>query len=127
MDLFVASNDIAFKELFPIVLSLLLWGSNLANRKVLLHCDNEAVVTIVNKQSTRAKPTMHLIRILVSFCLKHNIVVRAVHVPGLENGIADALSRFQLEKFRSLAPRADRDPTPIPEHLWQLLIEKCSV
>ena len=34
----------------------------------------------------------------------HNIWFKAVHVPGVLNDIADSLSRFQIERFRMLAP-----------------------
>ena len=120
----VGPLDITFMELFPIVLSLYLWGHLFSNKKVFFHCDNEAVVTIVNKQSTRSPQSMHLVRHLVSICLSRNIVFKAVHVPGLQNCIADALSRFQFNKFRSLAPQADQDPTLIQPLLWQELMGK---
>lgn len=38
----------------------------------------------------------------------------AKHVPGVKNGIADSLSRFQMSRFRLLAPDASRAPCPIP-------------
>ena len=117
-----APLDITFKELFPIVLSLFLWGKEFANCKVLFHCDNQAVVTIVNKQSTRDKASMHLVRLLVEICLCHNIIFKAQHIPGLNNEIADSLSRFQFNRFRKLAPQADKEGTPVPEDLWKKLL-----
>ena len=51
-----------------------------------------------------------------------NIVFRAVHVCGASNKIADALSRFQFQKFHQLAPEADLDSTPVPVHLWNILL-----
>ena len=119
-----AKLDITFKELFPIVLSLSLWGETFKNCRVFFHCDNEAVVTIINKQSTRNKPSMRLLRILVLTCLTQNIAFKAKHIPGLRNDIADALSRFQLKRFRRLTPQADRDQTPIPKDTWKELLGK---
>ena len=44
-------------------------------------------------------------RKLVLSCLRHNILFRAVHIPGINN-LADSLSRLQVEKFQALAPKA---------------------
>ena len=116
--------DIMYKELFPIVLSLLLWGESFKNSRVVFHCDNAAVVAIVNKQSTPHKLSMGLLRLLVYFCLINNIVFRAKHIPGKSNGIADALSRFQLKRFKILAPQADKVITAIPSQIWTQLLRK---
>lgn len=116
--------DITFKELFPIVLALHLWGSCFQNQRVKFYCDNLAVVHSINKQTTRSKPSMQLLRVLVLSCLTHNIMFRAKHIPGHENNVADALSRCQLARFRMLAPEADDQPTAIPPALWQQLQPK---
>lgn len=112
--------DITFKELFPIVLALHLWGCQLKNHKVIFHCDNQAVVHIINKQSSRSGPSMQLLRLLVLTCLENNLLFKAKHIPGHKNGIADALSRGQLHRFRALAPVADSCPTEIPDPILRL-------
>ena len=73
-----------------------------------------AVVHIINKQSSPCPRIMHLLRLLVLECLKHNVCFRAVHVPGALNDIADSLSRFQMSRFRCVAPQADQIATPLP-------------
>lgn len=35
--------------------------------------------------------------------------IYAVHIPGVENTLADSLSHFQWDKFRELAPGADKE------------------
>ena len=52
--------------------------------------------------------------------MKHNFFVRARHVPGVHNVIADALSRFQEARFREAAPTADGDPCTIQPTLITL-------
>ena len=42
---------------------------------------------------------MDLVWCLVLISVKHNFLVRACHVPGVSNGIADALSRCQMQGF----------------------------
>ena len=39
-----------------------------------------------------------------------------MHVPGINNNIADSLSRFQMERFHQLAPQANATPDPTPPH-----------
>ena len=117
-------TDIMYKELFPIVLSLLLWGQKFRNSRIVFHCDNESVVAIINKQSTPHKLSMGLVRVLVYFCLNNNIVFKARHIPGKVNDIADALSRLQLNRFRRLVPQADKDMTIIPTEILNQLLGK---
>ena len=123
-DWLVDSPDITFKELLPIAVALCLWSEDMTNKKIIFHCDNEAVVHIVNKQSSRSPPSMSLMRMIVLSCLSNNVLFKAIHVPGRHNKIADALSRQQFHRFRALAPEAEPAPTPIPQQLVQLLKPK---
>ncbi|XP_029466048.1 uncharacterized protein LOC115095888 isoform X2 [Rhinatrema bivittatum] len=113
-------KNINFLELFPIVVALSIWGKKLVNKKVLLWCDNLGVVQVINRQSAKCPRVSELLRELVFLCLKCNVTIRARHVPGEHNVIADALSRFKWQEFRKLAPGANLEGDPFPAHLWQL-------
>ena len=63
---------------------------------------------------------MSLVRKLVLSSLKYNVMIRAEHIPGKKNNIADALSRSDWQRFRSLCPDADPKPAEIPDHLWEI-------
>ena len=89
-----AYRNIAILEFYPIVLSLYLWGHAMSNRHVLFFTDNNALVHVINKQSCGDKDLMFFVRKLVLACLRYNIVFRAKHIAGLNNILADALSRF---------------------------------
>ncbi|XP_056009591.1 uncharacterized protein LOC130046335 isoform X1 [Ostrea edulis] len=112
--------QIAVKELYPIVLALEIWGSCLQNRRILFFSDNISVVYIINKQSSKDKTLMALVRRLVLVCLCKNILFKAKHIPGKCNIIADSLSRFQFQTARFQAPYLEQYPTPVPEHLLQI-------
>lgn len=90
---------ITLKELFPIVIALEEWGSQLANQCIVFHSDNEAVVHIINKQSCKDAMIMKLVRRLVLQCLQWNILFKAEHIPGTLNVLADNLSRLQFDMF----------------------------
>ena len=107
-------QNITLKELYPIVLAVEVWGYLFQNKRLVLHTDNNAIVSVITKQTSKEPLVMVLVRRMVKYCLKHNIVLSAYHIPGAENSAADAISRFQMERFRSLVPSAHRLPTPIP-------------
>ena len=50
---------------------------------------------------------MDLIRHLTLLTMHFNLYIRAQHIEGKRNEIADSISRLQLHRFRQLAPRAD--------------------
>ena len=60
---------------------------------------------------------MKLLRPFALAAMRNNTVYRAVHVPGILNGSADALSRSRWQDFRRLAPDTDALPTAIPPEL----------
>jgi len=101
-------------ELYPIVLAVCVWGQQLANQCIYFHTDNQALVDIINKQSSKDPKIMFLVRDLVLQCLKHNILFKSLHVPGRTNILADHLSRLQVDKFQELAPYAHRLPVRLP-------------
>lgn len=114
---FCTDISIAWQELFPIYLACALWGSLWSNKHIRFSCDNQAVVSIINTKTSKIPRIMDLLRPITLFTLQHNFTLTAVHVPGLQNGIADSLSRFQMERFRELAPEASPTGYPIPASL----------
>ena len=62
-----------------------------------------------NKGSKRSN-IMSLIRTLFHIAASGNFHVSIVHIPGINNCLADALSRLQLKKFRRLGSKAEQDP-----------------
>lgn len=111
---------VSFRHANCSVLALEIWGVEMANRKILFMSDNMAVVEVINKQSSREKHLMHLLRRLVLVCLSNNILFKAKHIPGKYNVVADRLSRLQFQKAREAAPFLDQQATVIPSQLLQL-------
>ena len=107
-------TNIIILEMFPIVVSISIWASKLENKCILFHTDNQGLVEVINKKTTKDKKLLAPLRALVLQCLKHNILFRAIHVPGVLNVKTDALSRLQVMKFKSLGQGMDREPTLVP-------------
>ena len=115
-------KHISVKELFPIVLALKILPSYLRDMQLLVLCDNESVVYVINKMTSSEVGLMSLIRKLTVSLMQLNTVIRAKHVPGKSNVLADMLSRFQdtpqiLGKYG-----LDSVPSVIPQDLlpWPL-------
>ena len=108
---------ITIKELLPIVIAVEIYSQTLSNRHICFHCDNIAVVHIINKQTSKEKTVMKLFRRLVVTALKLNITLFAEHIPGKNNSLADFLSRLQVNEFQRAAPGIDEHPTPVPTRL----------
>ena len=117
---FANSHSITFLEFFPVVVSVVLWAPQLSGKRIVLRSDNEAVVAILNKQTSKCTHVMKLVRFMVLQCLKYNLLFSAKHIPGKLNNIADALSRFQESRFLEAAPHAEAFATPVPNFLWTL-------
>ena len=98
---------ITLLELIPVVLAIYTWGSQFSNKKLIKHVDNEALVSVIKKQTSKSKNVMTLVRNLVLCLLQNNTTFRSEHVPGSSNKIADSISRKQWSQFRTLAPDAD--------------------
>ena len=109
--------SIAYKELFPVVLAEGLWGIQWSRQPILFQVDNEAVVHILNARTSPDPNIMHLLRSLHLVAAQHCFTFSARHVPGINNSIADALSRFHWQAFRRLAPDAKKFPINIPPQL----------
>ena len=112
-------RNIALLELYPICLSLYIWGHRIVNKCITLHCDNKSVVDIINSNTSKDKSIMILVRKLVHYCMTNNIYVRATHIADSSNTIPDLFSRDQVDRARRLAPYLDSQPTVIPQE-WSL-------
>ena len=80
----------------------------------LFHCDNQLVAHILSSGTSRCTHIMSMLRYLFYVSASHNIVLRAVHIPGVTNCFADCLSRLQVTKFHRLCPTASKHPTFVP-------------
>ena len=121
-----ADKSIMVKDLVPIVCAAAVWGPFWVGQHVLCYCDNMSVVAAVNKSSSREPSgvVMHLLRTLSFFSAIFGFVLRAQHVAGSANGPADSISRNNLSLLLFQVPNASREPTPLPDDLWTLLVRE---
>ncbi|XP_061470916.1 uncharacterized protein LOC133379514 isoform X1 [Rhineura floridana] len=113
-------RDLTLLEFFPIVVAVYLWPDRLRDTTVHFWCDNLSTVHVINSLTSKNPRVVHLVHAFVLHCLQFNILFLARHVPGIDNGIADALSRNQMERFRQLAPWSRAQPDVVPPTLWEI-------
>ena len=110
----VESNSLsmALLELYPIVMAAMIWGHQWFKKRIIFRCDNLGTVHILRKGRSKCSKIMLLMRRLTWCAAKNNFSFYSEFIPGIHNSISDAISRFQEERFRHLAPDAEKDPVP---------------
>ena len=111
--------SIEYQELFAVAVSVLLWAKLYENCRICLFCDNETVVKMLKNISSSCKNCMILIRMIVRESLKYNMRIFAEWVSIKDNYLADAISRFEMDRvWRDVNKDQkvmDSYPTIIPE------------
>ena len=85
-------------------------------------CDNSAVVSVLRKGDSKEPQVMHLMRCLAFLKAHIQFTLFASHICGKRNHLADALSRNNCQYFLAHYPKAQRNPTPLPPELLDLMI-----
>ena len=113
-------QNIDFLELFAILAAARTWGHEWKGKRVVFVTDNKPITQIWDKTTTPTPELMTLVRKLYLHAALCHFTVSFKHIFTYHNATADALSRFQMSRFRQLAPEAHLQPTPIPEDVWTL-------
>ena len=114
-----ADLSMAFRELYPIVAAAIIWGKQWTGKRIVFVCDNQSTVFILERGRSRCLAIMKLMRTLTWTAATNNFHFTSRHLYGVRNKTADSLSRLLLQRFRELAPGADKEPQicPTPEQL----------
>ena len=117
--LMVKQLHINVLELKAVILALKHFSDQCTKKQVLVASDNTTVVAHINKQGGTHSPELcALMWQLLTWCNKYQMLLRARHVPGSLNVIADGLSRrnqIQHTKW-SLSPQIFKQIAQLWEH-----------
>ena len=116
-------DSILFQELLPIVFACAVWGGMWQNSSVRVFCDNQGAVSVVNSGYSKIAQIMHLLRCLFFIRARFNFHLEAVHIPGAQNNLADAISRDKLELLFSQVPTTRSSRVWLPRELVSLLVD----
>ena len=110
--------SIKYLELYTLTLAIVKWAKFLTSKRVIMYCDNQAVVQMVNHNTSGCINCMYLIRIIVMTSLKYNVRFFCQYINTKANVLADALCRNDLTRFWRNAPKyTKRIPNNIPSEL----------
>ena len=118
--------SIDYRELYAIVAAAFTWGHCWAGQRIIFVTDNKPITKIWDKGTSPTPQIMSLIRPLYSFAAHIGFSMSFKHIFGIFNIAADALSRFQMERFRAASPTADKNPTPLPSNINRLITRNWS-
>jgi hypothetical protein len=104
------SRSMPFLELLGLVYAVATFGHLWAGRKITFRSDCLPVVQTIERGSTPKRKLMQLLRHLHALAARYAFDFRCVHIAGLNNVVADALSRNDLQRFRDLCPEANEHP-----------------
>ena len=123
--------SICFQEGYPIVVTAIVWGSEWARKRIVFHCDNMGVVYVLNKGSSKSADVMKLLQWLTLVAATDHITYASHWIKDCRNENADALFRFQFDKFRNLALDAQATQCQIPSEImfdwttWSTFYKMC--
>ena len=92
------SERIVIYEMINILIALRVWGNNWHSKRVTVHCDNHAVVDILDRNRTRDDLLGVILREIRMLQARVNVQLRVLHIMGEDNPIADCLSRVHMSK-----------------------------
>ena len=78
------------------------WGHLWCNRKVYIHCDNQAAVAIINKGTSKNSLVMESLRRINWASALFNFRLKAMFYPSAFNTIVDRVSRHDYNDCNSL-------------------------
>lgn len=108
----ISRDSMPFKELYALVTAAITWGHQWNRKRITFRTDCEPAVISINKGTSRNKRMMQLLRTLHYHAAKHHFKYRAVHIPGVDNVIADELSRVHCFSQLSHQCRSSIDHSP---------------
>ena len=85
--------DISKKEMLTVMAAIKHWFSDLANLKVKIFVDNQAVVALLNNGISKSPFLATCLREISFFLVEYNIEIRAEYIKSKDNYLADLCSR----------------------------------
>ncbi|CAC5425942.1 unnamed protein product [Mytilus coruscus] len=96
---FAQTLHINEQEAFAVALAAKRWAKCWQNKRVYIYCDNSSTVGCINNCTSKNKLLMSFLRELFWLSATNNFQLVAIHLPGKQNDMADAVSRLHELKL----------------------------
>jgi hypothetical protein len=96
--------DINPYEISAVLQAIEQWGVSWRGKKLIIHTDSSTTQLGITKSTLKSPAQNEPLRKIFLCAAQNDIVLHAVHLPGEENGLADALSRNLTEKIANWCP-----------------------
>ena len=113
-------------ELLAIVIATKIWGHKIKGKQILIFCDNEASVYVINSGSTKDTFMQNCLRELCYIEAIYQFEIKAKHIVGEENRLADYLSRWHIHnryqnRFVSRVEFQNFEEIQVPDSCYHFL------
>ena len=81
-----------------ILVAIRVWGNVWKHQRILIKCDNQAVVSVLNSGKTQDLTLAGIARNIMMEISEQDIDLQVIHILGVENKVADLLSRWFITK-----------------------------
>lgn len=87
-------SKIQWGELLALLYPLSIIAETCANARIIIDCDNEAIVQTLKKNYSRTTDCSLLCQCVALLKFEYNLVLEIRHIDGVKNTVADYLSRY---------------------------------
>ena len=84
-------------EIYAILVAVKAWYKQFEGKNIQIYCDNTSSVDILRSGRSACKFSQSVLREIRHWSARYSFKIRGVHLPGVENVIVDALSRWHLD------------------------------
>ena len=85
-------------EMLNILVSFRVWCQYWSKRRIIIKCDNQAVVSMIISGKTQDMALAAITKYIMMEAVKYDINLQVIHILVVDNKITDLLSRWQITK-----------------------------
>lgn len=86
-------------EMYAVYLALSAWKEKFFRKKIVINCDNHGAIFAWASLNSKCVGVLEIMRRMIVIAAKINFTFAIKHISGAKNDVADALSRFEMERF----------------------------
>ena len=111
----IAHFGIVHLEMINVLVALRVWADQWIGQKIVIECDNEAVVSVLKNGRTKDKILAACARNVKMLAAIKDIELWVIHIKGTNNSVADLLSRWDItSKNQEKLLQFIQDPIWVP-------------